>query len=123
MLHPNKPVGLSTAHDFDEDATGLRDAVCLMDLAHGVRPLFTVADALAVHPRGTSFPGIEHVRFMHTKSSPDGARFFVHCANLSSYQPSGAQGEPFEAIFVAEADGSGLRVAHAEGHHLCWGVD
>lgn len=121
MGSPLAPLGLTTLHDFDPDASGLKDAVCVMNLLTGeMRTLFTVADALAIHPGGrTDFPGVEHTCFMHTKWSPDGRRFLV----LSSYTPVGAQGDERGGLFVAEADGSGLRYVRAEGHHICWGND
>lgn len=125
MVSPAAPMGLTTLHDFDPDGVGLRDAVCTMNLlTGGLTPLFTVADALALHPdHCTDFPGVEHMRFLHTKWSMDGRRFLVSCANLSSYTPAGQQGEKRGGLFVAEADGSGLRHVAAEGHHICWGND
>ncbi len=123
MISPVAPLALTTRHDFEELPSMRDDAVCLMDLRRGeVRPLFTVADALKVHPLGPDFPGSDRVMFLHTKWSPGGRRFFVIAANIYRVAKE-ESAERVNSIFVAEADGSGLRYLCEEYHHPVWGAD
>jgi hypothetical protein len=123
MVSPTAPLGLTTLHDFTKLAARKDDAVCLMDLrSGGLRPLFTVADALKVHPLGPAFPGDDQVMFMHTKWSPRGTRFFVMAANIYRVANE-TNANRINSIFVAEADGSGLRYLCEEFHHPIWSAD
>lgn len=123
MISPRAPLALTTLHDFQELPAMTDDAVCLMDLREGsVRPLFTVADALARHPAGAAFPGSERVMFLHTKWSPGGARFLVIASNVYRIARE-EQARRVNSVFVAEADGSNLRYLCEEYHHPVWGPD
>lgn len=123
MVSPAAPLGLTTRHDFEQLPSMKDDAVCLMDLRSGeLQTLFTVADALRVHPDGPSFPGDDRVLFLHTKWSPSGKRFFVMAANIYRIK-DGENLHRINSIFVAEADGSGLRYLCEEFHHPVWGAD
>ncbi len=123
MISPTAPLGLTTLHDFADLPSMKDDAVCLMDLRTGnLRPLFTVADALKVHPLGPSFPGDDRILFLHTKWSPGGTRFFFMAANI--YRIAKEENlTRINSIFVAEADGSGLRYLCEEFHHPIWSGD
>ncbi len=124
MLSPTAPVGLTTSHDYDPPARHLDDTVCRMELTAGrLTPLFTLEQAMRLHPLGVSFPGSEHLAFMHTKWAPDGARFFVMASNTSPLTRLQQPGEGVHAVFVADADGGNLRYAGEEAHHPMWGVD
>lgn len=123
MISPKAPLALTTLHDFQDLVAMTDDAVYLLDLrSGGVRPLFTVAEALKLHPQGADFPGSERVMFLHTKWSPGGARFFVIASNVYRIGKE-EQARRINSVFVAEADGSGLRYLCEEYHHPVWGPD
>jgi hypothetical protein len=117
------PLGLTCRHDFAPIADPYDDCVHLMDLAAGThRALFTLGQAMRLHPRGTQFPGCELLTFMHTKWSGDGERFFVMASN--GHRVAGRpECKAVHAVFVADADGSNLRYVTEEYHHPMWGAD
>jgi|GEM_PF-2152376 len=123
MLHPIRPLGLTTSHDFEPLADHWQDTVCLMDLNNEkLIRLFTLGDAMSLHPLGRNFEGDEHLSFMHTKWSPDGRRFFVMASNTAPLARHNLPGQPVHAIFMADADGSNLTYVTEEDHHPIWGV-
>lgn len=121
-------LGLTTTHDFEALKSNLDDTVCGMDFRRReIRRLFTLRDALRVHPLGDRFEGVQHVSFMHTKWAPDGTRFLVLASNtnrLSGHKTGQPlPGKPIHSIFVADVDGGNLRYATEEDHHCVWGAD
>jgi len=128
MYSPGNGLGLTTTHDFEPMDSNLDDTVCAMDFQRReIRRLFTLRDALKIHPLGDHFEGVQHVNFVHTKWAPDGARFLVMASNINRL--SGHKtGKPLpgvliHSIFVADADGTNLRYATEEYHHCVWGPD
>lgn len=123
MVHPTRPVGLTCLHDFAPIAHPYDDCVHLMHLSTGaIEPLFTLGDAMKLHPYGTQFPGSDELTFMHTKWSGDGSRFFVMASNGHRIKDR-PECKVVHAVFVADANGSNLRYVTEEYHHPMWGAD
>lgn len=121
MFSPVNGTGLSAStNTVDLTAPPTEKSVSLTDFMTGdMRRLFTDADILAIHPLGGTFTGEEEMIFKHTKWAPDGKVFFFVFANEPHHRLTG-KGAPIKSVFVANADGSGVRYLTEFGHHPGW---
>ncbi len=124
MVAPAGDVAITFRHRLHSHVpAGLPRTVWLTELAGGrIRELFTVADALAVHPRSREIDRPDCLGFMNTKWAPDGSRFFV-VFNNERYRRSHPELPSIKSVLVAEADGTGLRFAKDISHHPMWAPD
>lgn len=123
MFSPANRTGLTSSRTTSAGLVGFRgnkEAVYLMDLDRAeIRPLFTRAEAIAVHPLRERFSDVSRLYFKHTKWAPDGTKFLV---GFMGREP-GATSNMCTSLFLANADGSRLRYFSEYGHHPFWAPD
>jgi hypothetical protein len=119
MYSPASGVGLSYGRRGDSG----EPAVSRVDWRSGdTRWLFDRSDALAMHPLRERRLQREPITFKHTKWAPDGQRFFCVLSN-EPYIWSHPGELRIKSLYLANADGSGLRYLTEFGHHPMWGQD
>ena len=129
MASPAGDLGLTSSQEVRRlNVEPEEEAVHLMHLGSGrLERLFALEDMLALHPMRDEIPDGErrYLAVKHTKWSTDGARFLVVFTNLPFLRKcadlSAVRSPAVKSLFVANADGSGLRYVGEFGSHPFWG--